>query len=115
MIKGVVLSRLPKKGRCVFTNKDFFPQEIIEVAPVIPFTNKGVTLNELNDYPFYWDDKRDCIALGIISMCNHSESPNAEWVFDRKNLLVTLKTNKYIPAGTEITIKYGCKLWFNPV
>ena len=115
MNNGIVISRLPKKGRCVFTNRDFFPHEIIEVAPVIPFTNKGVTLNELNDYPFYWDDKRDCIALGIISMCNHSESPNAEWVFDRKNLLVTLKTNRYIPAGTEITIKYGCKLWFNPV
>ena len=95
---------------------------VIERAPVVVVPEAERPLLDdtiLHDYYFHWDDGpehegRGAVALGLVSLCNHSSRPNA-WVQRaprRRTLdLIALKP---IAAGAEITIDYGCALWFEP-
>lgn len=103
------------KNRCVHAISDITKGEIIEIAPVVPFTVNGSALNELDDYPIAWRGERDCIAMGISEFINHSQKPNAKWYNNFKNKTITLKAIKDIYKGEEVTIHYRCKLWFKPI
>ena len=104
--------RTKSKGQGVFAPIFYRANELLAVSYVLPFKVKGTKLNELNDYPFDFGKGRDCIAFGVVSFCNHSSHPNARWKIDRKNRRLFLYANTNIRYGEEITIRYGCKLWF---
>ena len=71
----------------------------------------------IHDYYFHWDgdpngEGRGALALGLLTLCNHAQPPNArvDRNYDRHTLdLVALAT---IEPGEEVTIDYGCTLWF---
>jgi tRNA-specific adenosine deaminase 3 len=73
------------------------------------------------DYYFHWDgdpegeDGRGAVGLGIVTLCNHSSRPSAR--VDRNYARETLDLVATIPIrpGEEVTIDYGCPLWFDPV
>jgi uncharacterized protein len=108
------------KGRGVFAAAPIAAGSLIEAAPVIIVPAKDCPLLDqtiLHDYYFRWDSdpdgaERGAVALGLVSLCNHSRRPRARV---RRNLaqgaldLVALVT---IPAGDEVTIDYNCPLWF---
>jgi uncharacterized protein len=93
---------------------------VIEAAPVIIVPAAHCALLDrtiLHDYYFHWDgdpdgNGRGAVGLGLVSLCNHSSRPNARVVrnFARQMLDLTALTD--IASGDEVTIDYGCELWF---
>ena len=73
----------------------------------------------LHDYYFHWDgdpdgEGRGAIGLGLISLCNHSSQPCARADRNLAQQTLDLVVTADIEAGTEVTIDYGCELWFEP-
>jgi len=112
----------PKKGRGVFARAPIEPGALIEAAPIIVIPTADcptVDRTILHDYYFHWDGDPDgegsgALALGLLSLCNHSRRPNARV---RRNFAWTtldLIALAPIAAGDEITIDYNCPLWFDP-
>jgi SET domain-containing protein len=70
----------------------------------------------LHDYYFVWDDVgeegRAAVALGLVSLCNHSRRPSAHVRPNRARGTLDLRALTPIAAGREITIDYNCPLWF---
>jgi len=103
------------KGRGVFAAKQFKESETIEIAPVLVLPHDDEDLVEivdssiLKDYLFDWGEKGGltAIAFGSISMCNHSYSPNAQYIQDYDKQMIILESMKQIEEGEEITINYN--------
>ena len=95
---------------------------MIEAAPVLvlpaadcPALDRTI----IHDYYFHWDGDpegtgRGALGLGLVTLCNHTSLPNArvERNFARHTLdLIAIRP---IEPGDEVTIDYGCALWFEP-
>ena len=112
----------PKKGRGIFARTRFVPGALIETAPIIAIpADQCPALDRtiLHDYYFHWDGDPEgegsgALALGLLSLCNHSRRPNARV---RRNFAWTtldLIALAPIAPGEEVTIDYNCPLWFDP-
>jgi SET domain-containing protein len=105
------------KGRGVVAVEAILSGALLEIAPVIPLApgDQPPRTSVLYDYPFLWDDPPyiEAIALGLISMINHSDRPNAQFETDIPNKVVRLTALRDIAAGEEVTFDYGIPLWFN--
>jgi uncharacterized protein len=91
----------------------------IVTCPVVTYdwTDAGrIEKTRLGDYNFRFgaEGQRACIVLGVISLCNHSDSPNAEVVCHEADEAMTLLAIRPIAAGEEICIRYRRTLWFTP-
>ncbi|MDN3655785.1 SET domain-containing protein [Ferruginibacter paludis] len=111
------------KGRGVFTNKAIKADTVIEVAPVIVMSAADRLLLDktlLHDYIFEWGKMKDqcCMALGLVSMYNHSYKSNCEYIMDYETETIAVQTVRKIRQGEELTINYNgdwndpAKLWF---
>jgi hypothetical protein len=111
------IADMPNKGRGVVTAAAIAEGTVLEVAPVIPLLPKDQPGrgSVVFDYPFYWDDAPyvEAIALGMLSMVNHSKEPNAWFEPDIPNKVIRVAALRDIAAGEEITFDYGIPLWFN--
>ena len=126
IIKGLVIQFICGKGRGVFTNRPMSKSKLIERSPVIVMpAEQRVLLDKtlLHDYIFEWGINKDecCMALGYISIYNHSYSSNCEYFMDYHGGYIEIKTVRDINAGEELTINYngdfgsGKKVWFDVV
>ncbi len=112
----------PRKGRGVYASAAIGAGLLIEAAPVIvvPADQRGlIDSSVLHDYYFVWDDgavgqARIAVALGLVSLCNHSRQPNARVRSNLAHETLDLMAMTPIAAGREITIDYNCPLWFAP-
>jgi hypothetical protein len=73
----------------------------------------------IHDYYFHWDgdpdgEGRGALALGFVTLCNHSSQPCARVERNYARLTLDLVAIAAIAAGDEVTIDYGCTLWFEP-
>lgn len=113
-----------KGGKGVFTTKAFKVGTIVEISPVLVFTSKEylhLAETMLYNYVFEWGPtrKKAALALGYISMYNHSYSANCEYEMDFDNNLMTIKVVKPIKKGEELFINYNAepdnknKVWFD--
>lgn len=104
------------KGRGLLAAAPIAAGVLLDVAPVIPMTPADASApgTVLYDYPFRWDDPPyvEAIALGAISMANHSADANARFETDIPLRVVRLFAARDIAAGEEITIDYAIPLWF---
>jgi|SRR5579871_437370 len=101
-----------KKGRGVFTSEDIPKNTIVEISPVIILGMDDRELLDktlLHDYIFEWgDDKKQCcVALGYVSLYNHSYQSNCEYVMDFDEGLISIKTVHFIKKGEELLINYN--------
>jgi SET domain-containing protein len=110
------------RGRGVFAREAIAPGTVIEAAPVIilpaadcPALDQTILYN----YYFHWDgdpdgEGRGAVGLGLVTLCNHSSRPRAR--VDRNYARQTLDLIAIGPIrpGEEVTIDYGCTLWFEP-
>lgn len=124
MIKQYLyLNKTSVKGRGVFTTKKIAPNTIIEDSPVIVMTAKDRALLDktlLHDYIFEWGSNKDkcCMALGFVSVYNHSYQSNCEYFMDFEEEMIQIKTIKTVEPGEELTINYNGdwnnnkKVWF---
>jgi uncharacterized protein len=96
---------------------------LIERAPVVVIDEKkwpNAAKTILSDYAFDWGEKDEhaAIALGYISIYNHSYSPNAQLEQMLDELMMEIIAIKDIEADEEITINYNGdpenqdQLWF---
>jgi SET domain-containing protein len=100
------------KGRGVFTNENIRSKSIIEISPVIvlpPKDRKTIDQTLLHDYIFEWGESRRqaCIALGYVSLYNHSFTSNCEYEMDYDYQLITIRTVRSIKKGEELSINYN--------
>lgn len=120
------IAETEEKGRAVFTNDALETGTLLETAPVIVMTGeerKLIDQTRLHDYIFVWGDDNDqcALALGWISVYNHSYQSNAEYYMDFETEQMFVKTVWPIAAGEEVTINYNgtwndeTKVWFDVV
>ena len=105
-----------KKGRGVFALKPFKKGEIIEISPYIsipPRDDKKLTDTIINSYWYELDKRNAAIGLGLTSLYNHDQSPNAAFSINRTRRTIKIKTTWNIRPNEEITIDYGYKLEWN--
>jgi SET domain-containing protein len=110
--KSVRMDVVERHGRGMFAGRSFLKGELIERAPVIVINDKQWPSAEktiLSDYAFDWGEKDEhaAIALGYISIYNHSYSPNAQLEQMLDELMMEIIAIKDIQRGEEITINYN--------
>jgi len=121
--KKVRIGYVKGRGRAVFAVMPITRGEVIEKAPVIVLPGKQwrrIDGTSLIDYAFDWGErgKEAVIALGYVSIYNHSYEPNAvlHELTDKQAMEVVARRN--IRRGEEITINYNGdpgsrdELWF---
>ena len=124
IVPYVEIRNSPKRGRGVFTTKNIKKGTVLETSPVIVLTEKERSTIEktlLFHYVFEWgnDKKKAAMALGYISMYNHSYAANCEYEMDYKLKLMTIKAVLDINKGEELYINYNAdpndktKVWFD--
>mgnify|MGYP000122490734 FL=1 len=113
-----------KKGRGVFSTADLSAGTVIEISPVIEFSSKdrkAIEGSKLHDYIFEWgpSHRKGCLALGYISLYNHSYNSNCDYEMDFDHQLMTITTVKDVKIGEELSINYNAspddktKVWFD--
>ena len=100
------------KGRGVFTSEDIQEDVVIEISPVIVMSRENRKLIDqtlLHDYIFEWGKDRSqcCVALGYVSIYNHSYRSNCEYVMDFENEQISIRTVRFIRAGEQLFINYN--------
>src|ERR671914_2258180 len=105
------IRRIPGKGRGLVATQHVPAGTEIVTCPVIVYdwTDAGrIEKTRLGDYNFRFGERgqRACIVLGVISLCNHAEAPNAEVVCREADEAMTLVALEPIAAGEEISIRY---------
>lgn len=113
MIKNCLyIKNTEGKGRGVFTTGKIKKGTVIEEAPVIVMSQDDKVLVDqtlLHDYIFDWGNDQDkcCVALGFVSIYNHSYSSNCEYFMDFEENTIQIKTVREIQPDEELTINYN--------
>ena len=99
-------------GRGMFTAEEIKSGTVIEISPVIVMNkNERLLLDQtlLHDYIFEWggDKNQCCMALGYVSLYNHSYRSNCEYEMDFDNQLIRVKAVRFIQSGEELFINYN--------
>jgi SET domain-containing protein len=110
--EGIYVSGTLKRGRGVFTAENIPKGILIEVAPVIVMSNEQRKLLDqtlLHDYIFEWgkNKKQCCLALGYVSIYNHSYQSNCEYEMNFSKEIIAIRSVKDIQAGDELLINYN--------
>ena len=124
MISSLMIATSPKRGRGVFTTKNIKKGTVLEISPVLVLTEperKAIEKTLLYHYVFEWgDDKtKAALALGYISLYNHSYDANCEYEMEFGKKRMTIRTVKDIKKGEELFINYNAtpddktKVWFH--
>ncbi|QES87211.1 SET domain-containing protein [Rhizosphaericola mali] len=119
----LTIAASPLGGKGVFTSENIPADTIIEVSPVIELTPEErahVEKTELFNYIFEWGDeyKGAAVALGYVSMYNHSYHASCVYEMDFEENEIRVRTVKDVKAGEEVTINYNADpddetpIWF---
>lgn len=114
------------KGRGVFTSKKIAAGTVIEVSPVIDLSvkeRKQIEGTKLYHYIFEWgtSKRQACVALGYVSMYNHSFEPNCEYEQDYEARTMLVRTIRDVKKGEELLFSYNgnpadkSPLWFKTI
>jgi SET domain-containing protein len=112
----------PERGRGVFAREMIAAGTVIEAAPAIIVSAAECRILDrtiLYNYYFHWDgdpdgEGRGALGLGLVSLCNHSRRPRARVDRNLSRRTLDLTAIADTEPGDEITIDYGCELWFEP-
>jgi len=112
----VKIKKTPLKGFGVYALQDIKKDDIIELSPVLPFSPdrefKEKDKSFIWNYEIDWDDSRDALGLGYLSLYNHSDDPNAKFIKNTKENYIAVISQKDIKKDDEILIKYHCPIDF---
>lgn len=111
------------RGRGVYTMEDIPAGTIVEISPVIVLTKEeraDVEKTILFNYIFEWGEGYEggCVALGYVSIYNHSYHSNCIYDMDVESELMIIKTVRDIKKGEELFTNYNAEadnetpLWF---
>jgi SET domain-containing protein len=111
----------PGRGRGLFAMAPIAAGEVIERVCSIPLTSAQCDALEgilpLGDYYFRHPENEEegLLLLGLVSLANHSDNPNAFVRFVRNDdigWIAEVVASCPIAPGTEITHRYRCAPWF---
>ncbi len=122
--QSLFIAKSRSRGRGLFTKSALAAGTLIELAPVLVMSDaERILLDKtlLHDYIFEWgkDEKQCIVALGYVSIYNHSYTANCEYQMNFKKELIAISTVKRVPKGAELFINYNGgpdnekKLWFD--
>ncbi len=102
----------PSMDRGVFTAEALEAGTVIEISPVIVMNSdhrKLLDQTPLHDYIFEWGENLDecVVALGYLSMYNHSYESNCDYDMDYDGRTMQIRTVRDIAAGEELFINYN--------
>jgi SET domain-containing protein len=111
------------RGRGVFTTEPIAKGTIVEISPVLvlgPDDRQKVEQTLLFDYIFEWGNeyKGACVALGYLSLYNHSYNANCLYEMDFEQEIMRITSVKEIAASEELFINYNAEpddekpIWF---
>ena len=109
------------RGRGLFAYADIAAGELIDRACTVEIAaDQSPALDQMHPIgDFYFEHPADrnagLMAFGLMSLLNHSSTPNAHVRFhrhDEAGWLIDLVATKAIAVGEEITYRYKCSLWF---
>lgn len=120
---ALLVQDMGKKGRGVIARDSIAAKQRIEIAPAIELSKADTDAIErtvLDHYYFAHPNDPDCglFVLGYAALMNHSDTPNVvtRAAFDhRSGWQVIANTLRDIAPGEELTRKYSCPVWFDPV
>ncbi|MEH2241477.1 SET domain-containing protein [Nostoc sp.] len=124
LVEMLIVGNTNLKGRGVFAQKRFLKGEIIERAPVVVIPAEQVEFLDktiLGNYYYDWENQAAAIALGLMSLFNHSYDPNTYYVKKFAEGEVELIAYRDIETGEEITANYNgspediSPIWFDVV
>jgi SET domain-containing protein len=124
--KNVYIQETPRTGRGVFARRDIRKGELIERSPVVVVPReqwKKIDETILSNYVFDWGETEEdaAVALGYVSIYNHSYTPNAELTECLDDLIIEVSALQDIQKGEEIFVNYNGspndrdELWFDVV
>ena len=101
-----------QRGRGVFTTEAIPAGTTIEIAPVIVLNQADratVDTTLLHDYIFEWgvDEKQAAVALGYVSIYNHSVDANCKYEMDFDHKTIQIQTIRAIAVDEELCINYN--------
>ncbi|MES0076712.1 SET domain-containing protein-lysine N-methyltransferase [Mesorhizobium sp. M0058] len=115
----VYVRNVPQKGRGVFANIPFKVGDVIERAPTWGFNSSDEKLLERTGlFEYYFvrpvpksinDRCSGYVVFGLISVVNHSSSPNSQivWIDEDTGAWASIVALKEIRVGEEITHRYA--------
>ncbi|MFN2456683.1 MAG: SET domain-containing protein [Chitinophagaceae bacterium] len=98
-----------EKGRGMFASGKIATDTVIEIAPVIVMNhNERKLLDQtlLHDYIFEWGQNQCCVAMGYISIYNHSYNANCRYEMNFVAQFITVTSLRGIKPGEELSINY---------
>jgi hypothetical protein len=112
LLSSLYISDVQGKGRGVFSSEDIASGETLEVSPVIVMSQDDRVLLDqtlMHEYIFEWGATggKCCVALGYISVYNHSPVSNCEYQMDYENQTIAIHSVRHIKSGEELTINYN--------
>lgn len=112
ILPSLIIAPTDRMGRGVFTLDPLETDILVEISPVIVLSDKERILLDqtlLHHYIFEWGDERKdcCVALGYVSIYNHSFESNCEYEMDFESQMIRVKTVRPIAAGEELFINYN--------
>ena len=124
--KNVYIQKTAKRGRGVFARKKISSGELIERSPVIVIPGRqwsSMDESVLSNYVFDWGEKEEhaAVALGYVSIYNHSYTPNAELTECLDEDVIEVSALRDINPDEEIFVNYNGapddkdELWFEVV
>lgn len=110
--EAIFVGRSSKRGRGVFAGEKIEKGAVIEISPVIVMSGDDrlhIDKTLLHDYIFEWgkDHLQCCVALGYVSLYNHSYASNCEYEMNFTRQLIAIRTVRDIRSGEELTINYN--------
>jgi len=124
ILPSIFIAPTVSMGLGVFTLENIEAGTIVEISPVIVMSNEERKLLDqtlLHDYIFEWGAEKEqcCVALGYVSVYNHSYKSNCEYEMDFEMRQISIKAVHFIKAGEELFINYNGdwnnskKVWFD--
>ena len=112
ILPGLYIAPVENKGRGIFCQEDLKKNKTLEISPVIVLESRDRLLLDqtlLHDYIFLWGRQQEqcCVALGYVSMYNHSYHSNCVYEMDFEEQTIRIRSVRFIPAGEELTINYN--------
>ncbi|MEE9339453.1 MAG: SET domain-containing protein-lysine N-methyltransferase [Methylococcaceae bacterium] len=101
------------KGRGLIASENIASGELIERAPIIEFDEEQTKIlldQKIDAYLWAWNSgdniTKTGVALGMISLCNHSRTPNCRIEKHYEKQMIELIAAREIKIGEELTLQY---------
>ena len=106
-------TKRPGGDYTVKSKTQFAKGEIVEICPMIILPEIAKTIDRLKDIVFEVDKKKGeyALVLGYGSLYRHSNEPNVDYAYNRRQRHMFFIANRPIQAYEELTINYGSEYW----